>query len=149
MTAPSDKNLPIPSSDETTEAVTRNNLGQFVKGVSGNLHGKPIGSKNRTTLMKQAMEEALTRELADDFLDILETALTLAKQGDKDMIKMVLGDFLKENRRAPPVEDDKIDLSKIHVEITQYFGPDGEKPVETAIEAEFEEIKAKTGLNKD
>jgi hypothetical protein len=141
------KQLPV-TSDATTSAVSRDNLGQFVKGVSGNPDGRPKGSKNRTQLMKQAMEEALTRELSNDFMDILQQALTMAKDGDKDMIKLVLNDFMKEVRRAEPPEEAKADTN-IEISITQYFGPDGDKNAAAdAIEAEFEEVQANTGLTK-
>lgn len=136
---------------ETTPptAISRSNLGQFVQGVSGNPKGRPVGSKNRTVLMKQAMEEALTRELSEDFMSILETAIILAKGGDKDMIKLVLGDFMKEVRRAEQTEEETGGPRTIAISITQYFGPDANKNAAAeAVDAQFEEIKATTGLTK-
>ncbi len=131
-----------------TEMIERNNLGQFVKGVGGNPAGRPKGSKNRTVIMKQAMEEALTRELSDDFMNILQTAITMAKAGDKDMIKLVLNDFMKEVRRADTGEGDDGGPKTIEISISQYFGPEGKNAAAEAVEAEFEEVSAATGLTK-
>jgi hypothetical protein len=133
----------------STELISRDNLGKFVAGVSGNPAGRPRGSKNRTVIMKQAMEEALTREVSGEFLAILQTAINLALGGDKDMIKLVLNDFMKEVRRADVGDGDDGGPKTIEISISQYFGPDADKKaVANAVDAEFTDITAKTGLNK-
>lgn len=118
--SPADQHM-VESSGEPP-AVTRDNLGRFVKGVSGNIKGKPVGSKNRTKLMKQAMEEALTRDLSEDFLDILAQAVKLAKQGDTQMIKLVLVDLMKDVRGVDAEETVDAGGKKIEVSITQFLG---------------------------
>lgn len=125
---------------EDSQSVSRNDLGQFVKGVSGNKVGRPIGSKNRTTVMKQAMEEAITREISDDVIEILETAVKLAKGGDVSMIKFVLGDLLNEVRKNVVEEEDKADRGKITVTLKQYFGSTEPKPAPTTVEGEYTEV---------
>ncbi len=120
-----------------TPEITRTNLGQFVAGVSGNPKGRPKGSKNRTVLIKQAMEEALTRDVAGALEEIVDKVIELAKGGDKDMIKLILGDILKEVRKSDDVADVG-DSGAITVNLTQFFGETS--PGEKAIEAEFEEV---------
>lgn len=136
--------LPILSETQ----ITRDSLGKFIKGVSGNPKGRSVGSKNRVVLMKQAMEEALTRDLAEDFKAILAEAITQAKDGDKDMIKFLLGDVLKEVRRADGGEGDDGGPKRIEVSISQYFGPEATRSAAEAIDAEFKTISTNTGLSK-
>lgn len=93
--------LPVEASAE--DRVSRSNLGRFVKGVSGNKSGRPQGSKNRTSQMKQFIEEAMTLHFSDDVLDIFATAVQMAKDGDQKMIALLIGDFMKEVR-APDVD---------------------------------------------
>lgn len=132
---------------ETEERIERDNLGRFVAGVSGNKLGRPKGSKNRTTVMKQAMEEALTRDLADEFAELTKVAFQMAKEGDKDMLKFLLGDVMKEVRRSEP-EEDHINLKDVEVSITQYFGDAAKTAARDAVDAEFKEIKEASGLDK-
>ena len=138
----------MPSSDtpnqeiveEGTQVIMRNDLGRFVKGVSGNPVGRARGSKNRTTLIKQAIEEVLARDLAANLDTILEHVMQEALLGDKDFIKLLLVDVLKDVRRQEPddVSDKKVD--RVNISITQYFG-DAAKPAEKAIDAAFSEVK--------
>lgn len=84
----------------TTEIDTRDpKTGQFVKGVSGNPAGRPVGVRNQTTMVKEFIESALTSELKTEAVDILHVAIKKAKSGDNAMIKLLLGDLLSEVRR--------------------------------------------------
>lgn len=126
--------------EDDSSSVSRNTLGQFVKGVTGNKLGRPLGSKNRTTIMKQAMEEAITREISTDVIEILEKAVELAKQGDVSMIKFVLGDLLNEVRKNVVEEVDKADRGNIVVTLKQYFGSEEPKPAPATVEGEYTEV---------
>ncbi len=77
----------------------RDDNGRFVQGHSGNPAGKPLGTRNKTTMVKEFIEQALTNELAEDAIEIMETAILKAKNGDNAMIKFLLGDILSEVRR--------------------------------------------------
>ncbi len=137
--------------DGQERSITRNELGQFVKGVSGNPQGRTKGSKNRTLLIKQAMEEALLRDSAEAFNDIVDQAITLAKGGDKDMIRFVLGDLLKEARRSEADEDDNKRIGDINITFSPFQGNAPKVEVaknaaKDAIDAEFQEIESHTGV---
>jgi len=75
-------------------------------GESGNPAGRPKGSKNKTTLMKQAIEGELVEELQKDVKDVLAKAVSLAKQGNEQMIKLIIDKFIP-NARAEGEEGSK------------------------------------------
>ena len=128
--------LPESVSDGESPIIERNNLGQFVKGVSGNPAGKQKGTRNRTTLIQEALDEATIRRLSEDYLDVLDEAIKLAKQGDGAMIKLVLTEVPKGVRQGVS-ESESSDTGgkKIAVSITQFLGNSPE-PQEIAVNGE-------------
>lgn len=76
--------------DEPTKEVIRTDEGRFPKGVSGNPKGRPKGSKNKITLLRQSLELQLREQAAPDMAGVMETAIELAKGGDRAMIKLLL-----------------------------------------------------------
>jgi hypothetical protein len=87
------------------EVAERDKHGRFVKGASGNPVGRPVGVRNKTTVVKEFIENALVNELAEDAIEILEVAIKKAKSGDNAMIKLLLGDLLAEVRREAKQSD--------------------------------------------
>jgi len=135
-----DANLPVPADESSDDAddiqqVTRDTLGRFVSGVSGNPVGRTRGSRNRASLVREAIEEAVQRGLSERVQRILDAALTLAEDGDKQMIKLTLGDMLKPARSADP-NAGKGAPRKVVLKVTQNFGRRPE-PQSPAIDAEF------------
>jgi hypothetical protein len=59
----------------------------FAKGNPG----RPSGSKNKTTLIAASL-------LEDEAEELIRTAIELAKAGDKDMLKFLLGRVLPKER---------------------------------------------------
>lgn len=67
------------------------NKGRFKPGQSGNPEGRPKGSKNQITVLKESMELLLREEASpEDLRSVMREALNLAKQGDRSMIKLIL-----------------------------------------------------------
>ena len=66
-------------------AVQDPKTGQFLPGNPG----RPIGSKNRITLMKVALEEAFRDETYEDVVEVLKMIVKQAKQGDKSSQRLV------------------------------------------------------------
>ena len=122
--------------DAPGQQITRDNLGKFVKGVSGNPKGKPKGTKARSTLLRLAIEEMTLRETAGEMPEIVKKALEMAKQGDQAIIKLLLSDVLKAARVQDREEDDEErGKTTIKVTINNYTGPKGPKPA--VIDGEF------------
>lgn len=140
-TLPASEEAPSQESFPTPATITRDNLGRFVKGVSGNPKGKPLGTKHRISFIKHAIEEALVRDLAEDAAAIMAKALDQAKAGDTDMIKFVLGDLLKDVRKGGVEDEDNLRGAKIvQVSITQYVGQAKAAP-EDAVDGEYEPLE--------
>lgn len=64
---------------------------KFKPGVSGNPAGRPKGSKNQITLLKESMELLLREEATpEDLRQVMRQALTKAQNGSEAMIKLIL-----------------------------------------------------------
>ena len=64
--------------------------GTFAKGKSGNPAGRPKGSKNQITLLKQSLELQLREQAAPNLAGVLDKAVELALEGHPGMIKLLL-----------------------------------------------------------
>ena len=88
---------------EKTGKKQARNVGQFKKGQSGNLKGRPAGSLNKVTLIAQSLldgeAESLTRKI-----------VKLAKGGDLDALKFCL------SRIIPPRKDRSIAMKLPKIE---------------------------------
>ena len=60
------------------------------KGQSGNPAGRPVGAKNKLTLIRQALEGELRLQLGPHMADILLVAINKAKEGSEPMIKLLV-----------------------------------------------------------
>jgi len=82
---------------DKTEKKQRGTGRQFEKGKSGNLNGRPKGTRNKTLfLLEQIIEK--------DAVDILNTVITMAKGGDLQAAKILI------DRILPPKKDRPISL---------------------------------------
>lgn len=72
----------------------------FQKGQSGNPAGRPKGSKNAVTLVKLAIEGDLRAQMKGEMSEILTKGLTMAKEGDPDMIRYFLDKWITPARAS-------------------------------------------------
>jgi hypothetical protein len=105
----------------------------FVKGVSGNPTGRPKGSKNQITLLRQSLELQLREAAAPDMLGVLTKAVELAKEGDRSMIKLLL-----ELHMSKQASEQENAVEKVEINITS-SGPQTVKPLKqiSVIDAEI------------
>lgn len=68
--------------------VKRDSRGCFVKGESPNPSGRPKGSKNFTTVVRETMEK-LSKDGVDIKEEIAKVVVTKAMEGDHKMIKLM------------------------------------------------------------
>jgi hypothetical protein len=95
----------------------------FVKGESGNPGGRPKGSKNQITLLRQSLELQLREAAAPDIVNVMKKAVELALDGDRTMIKLLL-----ELHMAKQVNDNEHAAEKVSIQITS-TGPQTVAPV--------------------
>ncbi len=67
---------------------------QWKAGESGNPNGRPKGSKNKVTLIREALEENAMEAISKDVVLVLQKAVELALDGDGAMIKLVADKFI-------------------------------------------------------
>lgn len=100
--------MPVPKDVATRKGT------QFQKGQSGNPRGRPKGSKNKSTLLREAMQTKADRMLSKEVPKVLAVVIAAAKSGDMSAAKMILD-------RAVPVkkaDDGDGDSGKQLVQIT-------------------------------
>lgn len=111
---------------------TRTVKGQFPKGVSGNPAGRPKGSKNEITLLKQSLELALRQQAAPEIHGVLDKAIEMALEGHPGMIKMLV-----ELHMSKGANDEAKGGEKVAIQINSHGGEFPVlKPTTTTIEAE-------------
>lgn len=99
-------------------------------GESGNPLGKPKGSKNRTTLIKQAIEGDMVDAVKQDAVAVFQKAVQMALAGNEQMIKLVVDKFVS-NARTEDGKSSK-NLGGVHITV-QAMPPQTE--VKTTIES--------------
>lgn len=92
--------------------VARNPDGTFPKGVSGNPTGRPPGTKNKITLLRQSLELQLREQASADMSEVMQKAIELALEGNTAMIKLLL-----ELHIAKQVSEDKEAKEKVEINI--------------------------------
>lgn len=101
---------------------------RFPQGKSGNPVGRPKGSKNRSTLIKNAIELDLTERLQEDAVKVYQKTVDMALKGDTTCIKLLM-DRLLAPRKA---SDDVLDKGSGGIQIVvQNMQPDGQQTTTT------------------
>lgn len=92
-------------SDETAVA-TRNDNGQFPKGVSGNPHGRPKSRRNELIVLKQNLEIAVRDSLSVDRVKrIVNRVAQMAEDGNMAAAKLLLDKIISNASDAEDVPD--------------------------------------------
>lgn len=110
---------------------------RFQPGKSGNPAGRPKGSKNKTTLIKQAIEGEMVERLADDAMSVLEVTIQKAKEGDTGCIKLLLERLLPIRKANEDL--DRVSTGGINIVINSVGGDNKETTIEGEIIEQKEE----------
>jgi hypothetical protein len=113
---------------EPKKVAKRKPNGQFPKGGHPDRQvGRKPGSKNRVTFLRLELEEALREQLRGDGLEILNKAISMAKNGNEKVIKVLLDKML-----ASPKGDDAAEAKDNDVRITIQNLTHGEQTTQVA-----------------
>ena len=128
------------SGKESSERKKHKDSGQlFQPGKSGNPKGRPKGSKNQLTLLREAVRDKAEDLVLSNFTDVVEATIELAKQGDATALK-ILWDRIIPSKRA--VEEKVEGQDKLNITINvEAMSVQPTEVIETnVVEAEFIEI---------
>ena len=82
----------------------------FKKGQSGNLEGRPKGSKSKTTQIIEALEASLgTPTVINDLKSVFKKTIEMAKEGDTTAQKILWDRFM------PVSRFEKMDVTKVPI----------------------------------
>jgi hypothetical protein len=91
---PSNKDSEIsnssPQSSLPSTSQPKRKLTPWLPGQSGNLGGRPKGSRNRITQQKLGIEEALRDQLNEYVPEVMQKCIEMALKGDRAMIKLLI-----------------------------------------------------------
>ena len=91
------------------EKEARRRKGQIKKGEVRNPLGKPKGTKNAHTLLKEAILQNAEEKVLQEFMTIVDTTVKLANQGDSTCLK-ILWDRIIPSKREVADKDDKLNV---------------------------------------
>jgi hypothetical protein len=128
-------------SEETSNRTVE---GKFVKGMSGNPSGRPKGSKNQLTLLKQSLEVQLREQAAPELPEVMQKAVELALAGDRTMIKLLL-----ELHMSKGIAEDREVRDQFSITIGTHEAPEVKNVIITKQEGETDEEQpnAHSGLS--
>jgi len=125
--------------EEVKEDKRKNLPHGFKKGVSGNPNGRPKGSRNKLTILKEAVLASAENIVLDNFEDIVKSTVALAKKGDPTCLKIVWDRIIPAKRA---IEDKGKTEDKLNISINIEGMERPKVNIEhEPIEADFEEIK--------
>ena len=120
------------SMEATKKEMIRTEKGRFLPGKSGNPAGRPKGSKNKITLLKQELETELREFAAPQMREVLAKAFELAQAGDRSMIKLLLELHMSKNAHV----DAQNATEKVEIKIGKVENQYGSKSDPITVEAE-------------
>ena len=75
--------------EEAVQTPPRRGTHVWAKGESGNPAGRPKGSKNKVTLLREAVLADCQEQLLEHFPSIVEKTIELAEKGDPTCLKLL------------------------------------------------------------
>ena len=119
----------------------------FKPGQSGNPSGRPKGSKNKLTLLREAVLESAEEIVLSNFERIVQATVKLAEEGDPTALKIVWDRIIPSKRAIEDKKEgsDKLNIT-INVEAMSVKEVGGEPITTRVVEGEYTEVKEKDGI---
>lgn len=95
----------------------------FPPGKSGNPAGRPKGTKNQITVLKEALELRLRNKAAYKIEKVLDKAIELALAGDRLMIKLLLEMHVSKSAHTEDSTGGKSQVAVVIQNLTDGSGP--------------------------
>lgn len=110
--------MPVKKSTTKTKTKTKTaakpkNL--FKPGQSGNPSGRKKGTKNKATIIREAIESNMVEHIEGEAMAVLQKTIDMAKDGDTTCIKILMDRLWPTNRGDKKLEG--IDKSKIVINV--------------------------------
>lgn len=99
--------------------------------------GRPKGSKNKTTIFKEVMQNGFERELRKNFKGVLRAVIDKAKGGDMAAAKLLLDRVVPTSRAVDPRAPGS-GRFQVNINVSPMNDPDDNGGV--TVDAEFETI---------
>lgn len=115
------------------EPIKTKNVHLWKPGQSGNPKGRPVGSKNKITLMKQALEGELRTQIGPHMAEVVAKALQMAKEGNESMIKLLIDKTVPTTKAS---DDEAETKEKVQIFIGRLPERDSPKESSTVIQGE-------------
>lgn len=104
----------------STKITTKKKTRGFKKGVSGNPSGRPKGVKNKSTLIKEAIENNMVEAVEGRALAVLEKTVEMALAGDTTCLKMLMDRMWVPGRAKDDLKG--LDKSQVIINVTTIPG---------------------------
>lgn len=102
-----------------------------------NKNGRPKGAKNKLTLLREAVLNRAETMVLDDWEEVVQTTLTMAKAGDATALK-ILWDRVIPSKRAVDTDSGANDKLNITINVS---GLEVKTVLDEPIDAEFEDVE--------
>jgi len=124
---------------QLAEAKKEKRRKQLQINKQNNKGGRPKGSKNKLTLLREAVLEKAEEMVLSDWEEVVRNTIDLAKQGDTTCLKILWDRVIPSKRAIDPTEKDKnpdITINISGLEVTRVL----DEPVEAEY-TEYTEIE--------
>jgi hypothetical protein len=128
-----DNNMTHETNEPLSGELVRDEKGRFPKGVSGNPAGRPKGTKNQITALRQNTELALRDYMASPdnarkAIKAIDRLITMASEGDMQAMKLLFDKVLP-NARAGADEGEASKQKPVAIQIIQQTAEKATSPV--------------------
>lgn len=104
-------------------------------GQSGNPNGRPKGSRNKVTVLKEAVLANAENIVLENLEEIVKTTVELAKAGDPTCLSIIWKNVMPQPDKKASSKEDRLN---IHINIEGMEKPTVD--IEQPIDGEFKEI---------